>query len=144
MFARVFRWGDDLGEELFHVENLYQVAINLGDRSQVVTTAGGGRRGENLLPVHMDDAVHRLDHESLNRFVEFGDDGVAVFEVLNRVAINRRAEIENGDGEAALVNHSNHRLMGAGDLGDFGGVEYLFDLEDVDPELLAASQSEEQ
>ena len=134
----------DLVENALHVQDLHQLTIYLGHRRHVVdATCPFGWRQDGL-PVHVDDALDRVDQEPLNGAVVLGDDDEALGEVLDGALAHRHAEIDHRDGLATDMCHAANAGVELGHDGQRGTLQHLAYLEYVDAKSLTSIETKQQ
>ena len=143
-FGDVVLAADHFLEHLFNVDDLDQLVLDLGHRSHVSAFSRALGRRQNVLPVHIDDAVDRIHQKALNLAVVLGDDGELVLVIAQRRAADRHRQIHDGNGLAAHVRDPAHHRMRLRHLGQRRTLHHLLNLEHVDAVTLPSTQVEQQ
>ena len=146
---RQARFAHHRGQNLLHVQNGNQLAVfQFGNGGDQVGIGGAAAvhhvfRGAHAIPVHPDDAVHRVHQESLGTLVEFGDDHGVEFAAALLGADKSRQRNHRND-IAAQRQHTLHAKGHVGGFGDGGGLGHLAHLEHIDAEGFTGSQGKQQ
>ena len=105
----------------------------MGNGRQVVIAPGALGWRMNRLPVHVDDALNRMNQKALNLGVVFRDDDKAVVDIGQRRTAGRHGQIKNRDSAAPNTGYTPNNGARSRHDGEFGALQHLLHLEHVYP-----------
>src|SRR5690606_38703055 len=137
-------WRGNLRQHLLDINDFDQFAVDLGHRRQIVVAAGAFGWRMDILPIHVDDALHGAHQKALRRRVVLGNDDEAVLDVADAALADGEAAVQHGHSPAATVGDPTYRPFAFRQYRQGRTSQYFAHLEHVDAIHLRPVQLEQQ
>src|SRR5690606_1848441 len=134
----------NLRQHFLDVDDFDQFAVDLGHRRQIVVAAGAFGWRMDILPIHVDDALHGAHQKALRSRVVLSDDDEAILDVADAALADGEAEVQDRDRAAANVGDPTYHRIAFRQYRQGRTWQYFAHLEHVDAIHLRPVQLKQQ